>query len=173
MWVCHTHLWYVVALHESFLCKMVPLTDPWKFSPSKVSHYTVFHYTSTANSLHDCHHQFTTIQGDCFRLHTRWFSILLFVCYYPWKSVQVWWEMCIFIQSYNSGYTFCGYYSSHFYLVSHQLVDNLTKEMDHLLIYSINYNSTCAIQKIRNNNYWNSQQIAGNTLCILYCAHIN
>ena len=36
------HVCQVLAFRESFLREMVILTNPQKFSPSTVSHYTVF-----------------------------------------------------------------------------------------------------------------------------------
>ena len=41
IWVCCTHLCYVITFHESFLHEMVTFTNLQKFSPSKVSHYNM------------------------------------------------------------------------------------------------------------------------------------
>ena len=41
IWACHTHLCWDLAFCKSFDHEMVTLTNPQKFSPSKVSRYTV------------------------------------------------------------------------------------------------------------------------------------
>ena len=41
IWACHTYLWLVLAFRKVFSMKWSLLIDRWKFSPSKVSHYTV------------------------------------------------------------------------------------------------------------------------------------
>ena len=45
-----------------FLCEMVTLTDLWKFSPSKISHYTVYSHSTNTHTHTHTHSLLTQLQ---------------------------------------------------------------------------------------------------------------